>query len=54
MEELLQQSLSKNWQLVADAVGNLDVSGSGYLKQDELKKLIEKFAMPLSDDHFQK
>ena len=34
------------------ALENLDCKSTGFIKKEDLKRLIEKFSIPLSDDHF--
>lgn len=52
VEELLRDKLSKSLAAVTLALDQLDRRGQGTVRQEELRKVIQHYGLPLSDQHF--
>ncbi|KAL2102745.1 hypothetical protein ACEWY4_001913 [Coilia grayii] len=52
VEELLRHKLSRSHAAVSQALCQLDWKGRGTVGQEELRKVIQKYSLPLTDQHF--
>ncbi|XP_028408457.1 EF-hand calcium-binding domain-containing protein 6-like isoform X2 [Dendronephthya gigantea] len=53
VEEILRNKIKDNWQSVANAFIDVDTNRDGCLSRNELRKLLERYCLPLTDDHFE-
>uniref|UniRef100_F6TMY0 EF-hand domain-containing protein n=1 Tax=Ciona intestinalis TaxID=7719 RepID=F6TMY0_CIOIN len=57
VEEILREKLSENYRMVdkvADEYSALDTTGDGRISRTHLRRLINRYALPVSDEHFNK
>ena len=54
VEDLLCEKIGQNWKEVSAAVIRKDTLCSGFITLKALRKVLEHYAIPLSDDHFQR
>ena len=54
VEEILRDNISEHWKSVADVFVKADSKGTGKVKKSTLRRIIEKFAIAVSDEHFAK
>lgn len=52
VEEILRNKIKDNWQSVANAFIDVDTNRDGHLSRDELRKLLDRYCLPLTDEHF--
>lgn len=52
VEDILRAKITDNWKLIASAYLGVDVDRDGSISRDELRQLLEKYCLPVSDDHF--
>nr|XP_039259918.1 EF-hand calcium-binding domain-containing protein 6-like [Styela clava] len=54
VEDILTEKISENWRQVADEYVALDHEGDGTISRSHLRRLMERYALPVSDEHFEK
>ncbi|XP_076811807.1 EF-hand calcium-binding domain-containing protein 6-like [Clavelina lepadiformis] len=54
VEEILREKLSENYKLVASEFAALDKVEDGSVSKTHLRRLIDRYALPVSDNHFNK
>lgn len=52
VEELLREKITQYWKNVAENLMLYDAEGKGYVTPKQMKRVIERQVMPVSDDHF--
>lgn len=52
VEDLLQQKIILRWKSFTAALKQCDPTGTGYISPTNLKKVLDKVAIPLSDEHY--
>ena len=52
MEDILQSKITDNWKAIASAYVGVDTDRDGSISRSELRQLLERFCLPVSDDHF--
>ena len=52
IEDLLQEKITQYWKNVAENIMLYDAEGKGYITPKQMKRVIERQIMPVSDDHF--
>ena len=52
VEDILRSKITENWKSIASAYMKVDNNRDGSVSRDELRRLLEKYCLPLSDDHF--
>lgn len=53
MEDILRAKITDNWKAIASAYLGVDGDRDGSISRDELKQLLEKYCLPVSEDHFE-
>jgi hypothetical protein len=53
VEEILRNKIKDNWKSVSNAFIDVDMNRDGHLSRDELRKLLERYCLPLTDEHFE-
>ena len=54
VEDLLREKITANWKDIAAAIVNCDALNTRKVYPKELRKIIEKYCIPISDDHYEK
>ena len=49
----MRSKITENWKSIGEAYMKVNDNRDGSISKDELRKLLEKFCLPLSDDHFE-
>ncbi|PAA51914.1 hypothetical protein BOX15_Mlig003760g1 [Macrostomum lignano] len=52
VEDLLHQKIVLRWKSFTAALKHYDSTGTGYINPTNLKKVLDKIAIPLSDEHY--
>lgn len=52
VEDILQSKITDNWKAIASAYLGVDTDRDGSISRSELRQLLERFCLPVSDDHF--
>lgn len=52
IEDLLQEKITQYWKNVAENLMMYDTQGKGYVTPQQLKRVIDRQVLPISDDHF--
>lgn len=52
VEDILRAKITDNWKAIASAYLGIDGDRDGSISRDELKHLLEKYCLPVSNDHF--
>nr|KAG5711061.1 hypothetical protein BaRGS_013795 [Batillaria attramentaria] len=52
IEDLLQEKITQYWKNVAENLMLYDTQGKGYITPQQLKRVIDRQVLPISDDHF--
>ncbi|PFX18293.1 EF-hand calcium-binding domain-containing protein 6 [Stylophora pistillata] len=53
VEDILRTKITDNWKAIASAYLGVDEDRDGSISRDELRLLLEKYCLPVSDDHFE-
>lgn len=53
VEDILRAKITDNWKAIASAYLGVDGDRDGSISRDELRLLLEKYCLPVSDDHFE-
>lgn len=53
IEDILKEKITEYWKNVSAALLDYDFKGDGYISPKNLKKVIDNFVLPVSDEHFQ-
>lgn len=51
--DILRNKIKENWQSVSSAFMTVDANRDGYLSRDELRNLLAKFSLSLTNEHFE-
>ena len=54
VEEILKDRIEDNWRDVSRALVSCDPLGSAKIFPSELRRILEKHCLPVSDEHFQR
>lgn len=54
VEELITEKFTERWRQIVDEYLAMDSEGDGNISRKHLRRLIERYALPLSDRHFEK
>ncbi|OWF48504.1 EF-hand calcium-binding domain-containing protein 6 [Mizuhopecten yessoensis] len=52
VEEILREKITENWKSVSGAIVDFDHKDKGYITQQQMKKVIDDYVLPISDQHF--
>ncbi|XP_070189620.1 EF-hand calcium-binding domain-containing protein 6-like [Littorina saxatilis] len=52
VEDLLQEKITQYWKNVAENLMQYDVAAKGYVTPKQMKRVIDRQVMPISDDHY--
>ena len=52
MEDILRDKITDSWKTIASAYLSAEKNRDGSISRDGLKQLIEKYCLPISEDHF--
>ncbi|KAL8588470.1 hypothetical protein ACOMHN_054049 [Nucella lapillus] len=52
VEDLLQEKITEYWKNVAENLMLYDTAGKGYVTPRQMKRVIDRQVLPVSDDHF--
>lgn len=53
VEDILRFKIQDNWKAIASAYVKIDEDRDGYITQEELRKLLDKYCLRVSNDHFE-
>ncbi|KAK3701543.1 hypothetical protein QZH41_020531 [Actinostola sp. cb2023] len=53
VEDILRGKIMENWKTIASAYISIDDNRDGSISREELRKLLEKYCLPLSDEHYE-
>jgi Ca2+-binding EF-hand superfamily protein len=53
VEEILRNKIKDNWQSVSNAFIHVDTNRDGHLSRVELRRLLERYCLPLTEEHFE-
>ncbi|ESO84984.1 hypothetical protein LOTGIDRAFT_236027 [Lottia gigantea] len=54
VEDILREKIVENWRNVSDAIIYYDHSEEGFISPTNLKRVLNKYVLPISDEHFHK
>lgn len=54
IEEILCEKIEEYWKPISQSIRVADPEGSGSLSYQQLKKILARHVLPLSDEHFEK
>lgn len=52
VEDILRSKITDNWKAIASAYLGIDCDRDGFISRGELKQLLERYCLPVSDEHF--
>lgn len=52
VEDILRSKITDNWKAIASAYLGIDGDRDGSISRNELKQLLERYCLPVSEDHF--
>ena len=54
VEKLLRDKIEERWKEVSSAIMSTDKEGTHMISTNNMRNIIETYALPLSNDHFEK
>ena len=54
VEDILREKITENWKFLSAGLVKSDQQDTGMVYPKTLRRIVEKFTLPISDEHFEK